>query len=380
MNSNDMDDLLADGFTRRMAAEYLQTQEVERASGMFDPDYLEWAHSNGFYAESACAYQLSDQTKGNYLSDYDFCKLWPLNDWQRIWINDKLTFEYTLAGTEFSHFLPEYYYYSSKGRLLALLDSRMDVSLDGFLSLLREKGEFACKPCNGTESAGFHKLTCDADSFGIDGMPADAKGIGSFLREHPNYVFTEYLHPSQDMAEIDPLIHTLRLVVIDPTGVDPVPIASYLRFAVGNKDSQSGANYQRPTSDDICSYNVEFDIETGRYGNGKLAYATKVLDMPRHPDSGILVEGAVDAWQELLASIKRLSLRLGPVEYMGFDIGITDHGPKIMEINSHPGIKYLQIFKPLLTNELAAEYYRRKLDLIGEMTPDERTRRNETVR
>lgn len=35
-----LDALLADGFTERFAREYLDILEREKASGMYDPDYL----------------------------------------------------------------------------------------------------------------------------------------------------------------------------------------------------------------------------------------------------------------------------------------------------------------------------------------------------
>ena len=51
-----------------------------------------------------------------------------------------------------------------------------------------------------------------------------------------------------------------------------------------------------------------------------------------------------------------------------------------MEVNSHPGIKYMQIFKPLYDNEILAEYFERKLCEIDNMTENEKAKRNETLR
>ena len=79
-----LQDLLADGFTERFAREYLSILERERQCGMFDPAYLSWAHAHGFCAESACAYGLDEDNLGDYLSDYDYWRLWPLNGWERI--------------------------------------------------------------------------------------------------------------------------------------------------------------------------------------------------------------------------------------------------------------------------------------------------------
>ena len=114
MVDNKLEALLKAGFARKMANRYLGNLERERKSNaearFIDPDLLEWAHANGFYGETAVALRLNEQNKDDYLSDYDYCRVWPLNDWERFWINDKLTFAYMFAGTEFEKYIPESYY------------------------------------------------------------------------------------------------------------------------------------------------------------------------------------------------------------------------------------------------------------------------------
>ena len=56
-----------------------------------------------------------------------------------------------------------------------------------------------------------------------------------------------------------------------------------------------------------------------------------------------------------------ISKRFFNVELMGFDIGITQNGIKIMEINTHPGIKYMQVYEPLLENEINKMYFETKI-------------------
>ena len=105
---NQTSDLLRDGFARRMADKYLNMLLFEDDNDMFDPAYRSWAHRHGFCVESACAFGLNEDNIDDYLPDYDYFRVWPLNSWQRIWINDKLTLKYALAGTECDRFLPEY--------------------------------------------------------------------------------------------------------------------------------------------------------------------------------------------------------------------------------------------------------------------------------
>ena len=81
-----------------------------------------------------------------------------------------------------------------------------------------------------------------------------------------------------------------------------------------------------------------------------------------HPDTSVEISTQFSVLggglKERILGIARL---LSNVEYMGFDVGITDHGAKIMEINSHPGIGYLQCFRGFYTDERLGGYFRSKL-------------------
>ncbi|WP_165248980.1 sugar-transfer associated ATP-grasp domain-containing protein [Adlercreutzia sp. ZJ141] len=375
-DKNTLSALLADGFTERMAAEFLEMKEAEIASGMFDPTYLSWAHENGFFAESACAYGLSAENIGDYLSDYDYWKLWPLNDWQRIWINDKLTLNAMLLGTDMQHYLPEYYYYTTPRGFLPLQDSKGVADVSGLIAILKEKGEVAAKPCNGTLACGFHKLEFVDGAFIFDGKTVSEDELVRSLQEMKNYVFTEFLHPAKPLAKISPRIHTIRAIVLNESGVNPELVAAYIRFAVGGDEDGHKPNYVPPTNSNIFSYNAKINLDTGHISNGTIVYANKVINAPQHPTSNALVDLTIDCWSEVVDVMKRMSMKFGACEYLGFDIGITDKGPKIMEINSNSGIKYIQVFQPLLTDERTASYYKSRIAEINALTAEQKAHRN----
>ncbi len=379
MIDNSLEALLADGFTRRSAVAYLGQLEDERKSGLFDADALEWAHAHGFTANAVALGGIDEGNWEQYLSDYDYARLFPLNSWQRIWINDKLTLKYMLAGTELDRYLPAYYYYTRPEGLLPLAESHGDTSVQGFAALLREVGEMACKPCNGARAKGFFKLSATEDGMFLNEDSIGEAELAEFLSTHPNYVFTGFMRPCAELAKVDPVIHTLRILSINPTGVDPTPIASYLRFSVGADKSGSKANYEDPT-DEKYSFNCYVDVETGEISRGRLAYANRVVPTTAHPDSGVEVSGIVPHWNEIRAMIRDVALRLPAIEYLGYDIGITEDGPQLMEINSGSGIAYLQLFTPLMAEGPAGDYFRSKLAAIDALTPDQIRARNAVVR
>ncbi len=401
MVTNTMDALLAHGFSRRMGAEYLDLLAKEDASPLFDADLCAWAHERGFFAETVACLNITEANAADYLSDYDYFRVWPLNSWQRIWINDKLTLKYMLSGTQYDRFLPKYYFYAGQQGLMPLIDSGLaeqtaipqaaydhvepiqpcdDRYRSEFLALLREVGEFACKPANAELAVGFHKLSYADGCYQIDNKPADEDAIWDYVKTHTNDVFTEFFHPGGSLAAISPVIHTLRVLVVNEFGATPRLAAAYLRLATDVAGDDSRANYRSPEEEGIRSYNMDFDLVTGVYGNGKLVYGNKTVDTPAHPDTGVLGEGVMDSWEALRQAIYGVSLRLGLVEYMGYDVCETTDGPKIMEINSHSGSKYLQLYKPFMKDPFLADYFSRKLAAIDVLDDVARERRNATIR
>ncbi len=378
--NNTMDAMLADGFTRRMGQEYLDAIAKEDASDLFDPAYRDWAHERGFFAESAYAFHLSDSNVADYMSDYDYYRVWPLNNWQRIWINDKLTLKYMLSGTEFDRYLPRYYFYAASDGLKPLLDAEGHEGMDGFLALLREKGEFACKPANAELAMGFHKLGYSNGTYLVDNQPATEQDVRDYVANHTNDIFTEFLHPGMGTERISPVIHTLRVLTVNPTAADPTIAAAYLRFATGVDGNDAKANYFPPDRAGVCSFNCGFDLETGAFGNSRLVYANQVVDDEPHPETGVMAEGIWPCWDETRTMIEALCRRLGLVEYMGFDMSVTAEGPKIMEINSHSGSKYLQLYRPFWADETLSHYFGEKLAQIDGMSDAERARRNAVMR
>lgn len=373
-----MEDLLMDGFSRKFASYYLNLAMKEYDNPAYNREYVQWAHENGFLAESAAAYGLSDDDKQEYLSDYDFYKIWPINSWNRIWINDKLTLKYLLANTEFSDIMPKYYYYTSSKGLKKLLDApnpNRNPSIEEFKNVLASVGEFACKPCNGTTSLGFFRMSYDGKTFFVNDEELKENEFEVFLQKHSNYVFTEYLRPSKQFEVYSPHIHTLRVVTVNIGGNNPVIIGGYLR--IPNKESGE-ANYIIIGKENLEKFNVVVNVnyDSGEFGPAKLTYANRTVIVDSHPDNGISLHGVIDNYSELKETIIGIARRFSTVELMGFDIGITNNGIKCMEINSHPGIKYMQIFTPLLRNEYTKEYFTNKIIEIDKLSTEEKKRRN----
>lgn len=381
MKSVILDDLLKDGFSKKYADFYLNILKVENEQKVYDKSFMQWAHSKGFSAKNAMMYGLNEDNYTKFLSDYDYYRIWPLNSWTRIWVNDKMTLKYMLANTELGDIMPKYYYYTSPNGLRALVDNPYReefADADQFIKLLTEVKEFACKPCNGTASVGFFKMEYKNDRFYVDNEEISKQDISDFLDKHSNFVFTEFLKPAGILGKINPQIHTLRIVTINKYGYDPKIIGGYLR--IPNNPSFS-ANYIT-LEENHEEYNIftDFDFETGEFYNAKKIYIDKVIDIDEHPITKVSLNGKIENYSELREKVLRIANLFNNIEYMGFDIGVTETGFKFMEINTHPGIGYMQLFKPLFSSEMVKSYYTSKMDAISSMTDEQKKSRNSILR
>lgn len=382
--SLNLEELLAEGFSRKYATYYIKHAEAEFKNPLYDADYIRWAHSKGFLAESAYAYNLNEDNVRQFLSDYDYYKIWPLNNWSRIWVNDKLTLKLMLSDPELKGFMPEYYYYSIDSTLKPLSDLPICMKdsedlVSDFFMLLRDKGDLACKPCNGTTSVGFARISYKNKKFFINNKEVSEDNIRSFIKENTNFIFTEYIIPSKEFSVYSPKIHTLRIVVINEHGNDPRIIGGYLRLPCNN---QTEANYTvlDGTNNEMFNIFTEVDFQNGRYGNAKLTYSNNVMDAKAHPDTHVPMEGVIRDYEKLKEYVYFVARKFSNLEFIGFDIGITTNGFKCMEINTHPGIKYMQIFNPFFSDAYLKKYFEKKIMQIDMLTAEEKSIRNDILR
>lgn len=380
--STDLEKMLKEGYTRRFANFYLNLAAKDYEKKAYSDDVIKWAHSHGFLADKIAAYKLNDDNVQDFLSDYDYYKLWPLNNPYRIWINDKLTLKYILPDNLFGKYLPKYYFYTEDRGVIRLLDcdkARYSGDVDGVKTLLRDVKVLAMKLVNGTASNNFYKLSYQDGALNVNSSPVTEAQFDDFIKNHKYYVITEYLIPHKELYEIFDKIHTLRLMVINPHGEDPYIAHGYLRFGTSRHGEANHSNQA-----DECKANYDFvtqvDVETGAYGNSVLAYYDKIIPTPLHPDTKVKAAGVLPFWDLIKTQILSMSNYLFEAEYCGFDVGITDDGFKIMEINSHQGIGFLQIFRSLYATPSTERYFKDRLAEIDGLSAEDKQKRNGILR
>ena len=173
------------------------------------------------------------------------------------------------------------------------------------------------------------------------------------LRDY-GYLITEYFHDHRELRKIcNYSPSTVRIMVIREKNMTPRIAASYIRFGT----IKSGIINNQVSGAVSCM----LDLNTGCFSGGWITwmtnnYFTKV-ESKYHPDSGMLLEGELPHWDLIRNKIHEISSYIPQVRYMGYDAIVTDDGFKIIEINSHQGIEFIQYDHPLLTDELSSRFF-----------------------
>lgn len=317
-----------------------------------------WAHRRGFYSYRIKQYGLSDENYRSMMSDYDYKRLRPINPGYQKWFWDKITMYYILEP--FADYLPTYWFrvvpYEGSVCLLPFPAWQEEgvQDEDRFIALLEREGTLVMKPAIGSHGKGFHRLDHRADSgtYLLDGEPYGRSGILECLNSlDREYIVTEYVRMHRDLQKIySGVTGTVRVMTIAGIGEDCIKVAY---FRVGA--SSTGQ------TDNIAAGGIvaSVDVETGYFGNAELLKEHEFWPCPVHPDTNMPIEGSLPHWEEIKETLRSICQYLSPMEYLGFDIAITDDGFRIIEINTHQDLhkfpSYPQDVKEYLFEKLQAK-------------------------
>jgi hypothetical protein len=336
----------ADALYTRWVKDFFEEKSIPLAKKL-------WAYQRGFFPDRISYYGLTDANYRDYLSDFDFARLHPINGQYNAWLDDKLTIKYLLHP--FSQYLPGYYYHLYSGEVLRLADcpDGCEGSIPGVINLLMEKGTLAVKRSTGTLGSGFHKLACEKGAFSINKQPASREDIEALLTkwletENQEHLVTDYLQAHSDLRKYwEETPGTLRLNVIRAGNQPPVIQSGFKLFATkktGISNVPGGV---------FC----DVDFCTGFFSNGRSKGKNGWVERRYHPDSKVLLEGILPNWDLIAAKIIEISSSIPQIRYMGYDLVITQEGFKIIEINSHSGIMAQQSSQPFMAGGISKDFF-----------------------
>jgi len=311
-----------------------------------------WAHRRGFVTKQYALLGLTDE---NY-KDY-FYKLHPINGAFSHWIDDKLTIRYILEP--FSEFLPCNYYHFLGGEILKSPDcpKGYEQNIEDVITLLKVKHLLAVKLLIGSSGQGFIKLSHENDRFAINDEHVQEKVIRELMKGllelgHNSYLISEFIKPCIELTRIwAKTSNAVRVLVIRNKFQKPMIAESFIRFGTiksGNVDNANAGGV-------ACLLN----IDDGTFSGGIIGKDYYQL-IDSHPDTHQPLRGRIPNWSFIKDKIIEISASVPQLICLGFDIIVTNHEFKIIEINSFPDSYQLNM--PFLKNEVTIDFYQTLID------------------
>ncbi len=311
-----------------------------------------WAYRRGFLSHRVYDYHLTDENYKDYLSDYDYYKLFPLNGREQIWINDKMTMKYVLHP--FDAYLPAYYYLLNNGEITKLMnaDPNGGSDISDLLLKIKEDGALALKKMAASGGDGFYKAEYQNGRLLLNGTEYTDEEAVVFLKGLQNYLVMEYIVPHKEIRKYYANSPGVLRVMVISSGGKPFVANAYLRVGTtdaGYLDAHTG------------SISAVIDIKTGAYSEAFYHDGISFRQVQIHPDSNLKFEGVIPNWNMVKQKVLEIASYLPQLNYFGFDVCVTEDGMKIFEINSHQGIELFQISGPLLKDNPASEFFKQRL-------------------
>ena len=318
-----------------------------------------WCWRHGFQSFRIQQYGLTKENYKNFLSDYQYHWLNRINNGYQIWINDKTTTRYVMEP--YKQYLAKYYYdiikMSGETCIKALQDipEGFEASFDGIFKLLRQEKLLALKPSAGTHGDGFYRMEYADGKYLINGKEMTEDEIVAMISGFKSiYVITEYLFMHHELKKIYPnSVNTIRVAVVNQNAYEPKIMQTYIRIGSSTSGFTDNVGYGG-----ICA---KIDTATGRYYCAEQLRDHKFTPCPVHPDTGVRIEGVVPNWDYMCEGVLNICRFMPELEYLGFDIAITDDGFKIIEINIHQDLHKVAEHSPEFR-----QFYQDKMKLKAE--------------
>lgn len=314
-----------------------------------------WAWKRGYLSYRIEQYGLTEENYKNFLSDYDYHWLNRINNVYQGWINDKTTYRYIMEPLK--EFVPKYYFSvckkNGKAVLVRMSDcpAEVETSYEGVFEILKQEEKLVFKPSAGTHGDGFYCFEYDGDNFLANGEVKTKEEIVALIEEQKSfYVITEYINMHPELKKIYPKsVNSIRVMVINREGYNPEIMQAYMRIGSSKTGYTDNVGYGG-----ICAM---IDLETGVLYNPESIKDHHFYPCEAHPDTGVEISGIhIPEWKKICDSIKEISILMPELEYLGFDVAVTDGGFQVMEINIHQ-----DLHKAGLHTEEIKQFYRDKI-------------------
>lgn len=321
------------------------------------------AYLSGFTTQSAVLYHLNG-SREEYLSDFNRHIFTPeINGGWSSLFDNKFSF-YQLLCTHDEHRVPVYAVFrEGKVHPIEATDGS-EVTTGAWLrELLKREPKVVIKPITGGGGEGVKICSRVGGRYWINGRQYTATEFETEMNGLDQYISCKFVSQAEYARKLSPgTPNTIRaLTMIDPNTGD-----AFLARAIQRIGSERSGSVDNVSNGGLSAL---IDSTTGSLGPGiQYPHPDQVdsitADGPErhetHPDTGAQISGVqIPGWTEILNQLLAIAEEISYIPYAGWDIIVTDDDAsfKLIEANSHTGVRAMQVHGPLLADERIRSFY-----------------------
>ncbi len=338
------------GSVRKGKLAYLWLARIFAAPNNYDVPLatkLKMNVNRGFLADQHVIYDLDTNESADYLSEFD---------WYRSrWINepfDQMLNNKVVATEVLRHVaaVPAVFMVKNKGRMYTYEQpNRFATAQDG-IEIIRQQGSVFIKPINKGKGNDVHRVDMEGENFLLDGIPASESAVVSLLERDDGWFIGETIHQHEELAKIFPdATNTVRIITLRDQDSGELKVF-FAVLRLGTKETVPVDNGSRGGL--VANINLDDGVVT----EARSLWSKDVHEV--HPDTGTAIMGAVvPQWQEVKQEALRLAGLFPYLQFVAWDILVTDEGPVVIEANTSSGVNIIQLWGPQRHGELG-DFYR----------------------
>lgn len=328
---------------------YLWITRILLAPNHFDVTLVKrvyFAVFGGFTCDQVGRYDLTPTSKRNFISEFDWYRSRSINAPFDSMLNNKIACNEVLRH----HIqVPPIEFVKNKGRLVALTDTNVVVRPGDVLNSLRDSGAYFLKPFAAGKGKGIHRMDFSRGKYLLDGKAVEAEALIELMEKNDGWFLSQAVEQHSELAAIYPeTTNTLRLITVrNHLGESEV---LFVVLRLGTAATVPVDNGSRG------GLVAKVDLETGI-----LSHATSLWsqdEYSHHPNSGAPIDGVkLPGWSELLPTMLTLADSLPYLQFVAWDVLLTETGPVVIEANTSSGVNIIQVWGPQRQHELG-DFYR----------------------
>lgn len=305
--------------------------------------------TKGFSSEKYFLYNFKSNNYKKYLSDYQRQKTYTINEKYSIIIDDKILFEKILKNQNLT---PINYGIIEKGTIYI---ENKSINIDTFIDLIKEKNKIIIKKRGGGGGKGIFKISYLNNDFYIDDSLIYLEKLKEFIFKLDNSIIQEHIIQAGYSNNIySGTVNTIRILTMR----DPDTKEAFIATAV----HKFGSEKTKPV-DNVWNGGMTalVNLETGVLQKSAYHHRNNksISWQETHPETNKKIEGTIiPNWGEVKESIIELTNNLPFLNYVGWDVVVTDNGVKIIEGNNYSDVNILQIHEPLLKSDRIKRFYK----------------------